>query len=104
MTDLLPVIEDRLGEVGVRLTDTTGGQALCRLDSNIVSAKELEGRMAVLLELRRALRKDPQADIAGIGDRWRSDLERRQAAGDSASWLAYLSGGVAELDGLPTRT
>lgn len=103
MTELLPMIEDRLGAVGVRLTATTGGQALCRLDGNMTAAKELEGRMALLLELRRALRRDPQADIAGIADRWRSDLERRQAAGDSASWLAYLSGGVAEVDQLRAR-
>jgi hypothetical protein len=100
MTDLLPIVEERLGEVGVRLTATTGGQALCRLDGHMASAKELEGRMAVLLELRRALRKDPQADITEIADRWRADLERRQANGDSVSWLSYLSGGLAEVDEL----
>jgi hypothetical protein len=58
--------------------------------------------MAVLLELRRALRKDPQADIAEIADRWRADLERRQTNGDSVSWLSYLSGGLAELGQLHT--
>ena len=41
MTDLLPIVEERLGEVGVRLTATTGGQALCRLDGHMASAKEL---------------------------------------------------------------
>ena len=100
MTELLPMVEDRLGEVGARLTATTGGQALCRLDGHMASAKELEGRMAVLMELRRALRKNPHADVSGIADTWRADLARRQAAGDSASWLAYLSGGVAEADQL----
>jgi hypothetical protein len=103
MTVLLPVVEERLGEVGVRLTATTGGQALCRLDGHMASAKELEGRMAILMELRRALRKDPQADITEIADRWRADLERRRAAGDSASWLAYLAGGVAEAAQLLTQ-
>jgi hypothetical protein len=103
MTDLLSIVEVRLGEVGVRLTATTGGLALCRLDGHMASAKELEGRMAVLLELRRALRKDPQADVSGIPDRWRADLDRRRAAGDSAAWLAYLSGGVAEADQLLAR-
>jgi hypothetical protein len=96
MTGLLPLVEARLGEVGVRLTATTGGQALCRLDGHMASAKELEGRMAMLMELRRALRQDPHADVSAIPERWRADLERRQAAGDSVSWLAYLSGGVAE--------
>jgi hypothetical protein len=104
MSDLLQLVEDRLGEVGVRLTQTTGGQALCRLDGHMASAKELEGRMAVLLELRRVLRKDPQVDITQIADRWRSDLERRQAKGDSVSWLSYLSGGLAELDQLHLRS
>jgi hypothetical protein len=100
MTELLPMVKHRLGEVGERLTATTGGQALCRLDGHMASAKELEGRMAVLMELRRALRKDPRADITEIADRWRADLERRQAASDSVSWLSYLSGGLAEVDQL----
>jgi hypothetical protein len=103
MTDLLPMVENRLGEVGVRLTQTTGGQALCRLDGHMASAKELEGRMAVLLELRRVLCRDPQADITEIADRWRADLDRRRAAGDSVSWLSYLSGGLAEVDQLLAR-
>ena len=103
MTDLLAMVEERLGEVGVRLTATTGGQALCRLDGHTASSKELEGRMAVLLEVRRALRKDPQADITEIADRWRADLKRRRAAGDSVSWLAYLAGGLAEVDQLLAR-
>jgi hypothetical protein len=100
MRDLLPIVEERIGQVGQRLTSATGGQALCRLDGHMASAKELEGRMAVLMELRRALRKDPEADVSGIPNRWRADLDRRQEAGDSASWLAYLSGGVAEADQL----
>jgi hypothetical protein len=100
MTDLLPLVEDRFGEVGLRLTQTTGGQALCRLDGHLASAKELEGRMAMLLELRRALRRDPHADITQIAGRWRADLERRQANGDSVAWLSYLSGGLAEVDQL----
>jgi hypothetical protein len=96
MTALLPTVEARLGVVGERLTVTSGGQALCRLDGHMASTKELEGRMAILLEIRRALRADPQADISAIADRWRADLERRRAAGASPAWLAYLSGGVEE--------
>jgi hypothetical protein len=98
MTDLLGRLEVRLGEVGTRLTATTGGQALCRLDGHMASAKELEGRMAVLLEVRRALRVDPQADLSSIAARWRADLEGRQARGASAAWMSYLTGGIAELD------
>ena len=98
MTDLMDRLEVRLGEVGARLTATTGGQALCRLDGHMASAKELEGRMAVLLEVRRALRVDPQVDLAPIADRWRTDLAARQDQGASTAWIAYLSGGLSELE------
>jgi len=97
MTTLADV-ERRLGEVGEALNRATGGQALCRLDGSATTAKELEGRMAVLLELRRALRADPAADVDGIADRWRRDLDARQEAGASRAWVAYLTGGVTELD------
>jgi hypothetical protein len=91
-------VERRLGEVGEALNRSTGGQALCRLDGSATTAKELEGRMAVLLELRRVLRSDPGADLAAIDERWRRDLVQRQEAQASRAWIAYLSGGVAELD------
>lgn len=91
-------VERRLGEVGEALNRATGGQALCRLDGSATTSKELEGRMAVLLELRRLLRSDPTADLADIDRRWRRDLLQRQEAQASRAWLAYLSGGVAELD------
>ncbi len=95
---LLDRLEARLGEVGTRLNATTGGQALCRLDGHMAAAKELEGRMAVLLEVRRALRADPEVDLPAIADRWRSDLVARQAQGASTAWISYLSGGLSELD------
>jgi hypothetical protein len=91
-------LEVRLGEVGTRLTVTTGGQALCRLDGHLAPAKELEGRMAVLLEVRRALRQDPDVDLSAIADRWRSDLLAREAQGASTAWISYLSGGLLELE------
>lgn len=97
---LMDRVEARLGEVGTRLTAEAGGQALCRLDGHRSSAKELEGRMAVLLEVRRALRRDPDADPAAIVQRWREDLDSRRARGASAAWLAYLAGGVAEIEAL----
>ncbi|MGB8021177.1 MAG: hypothetical protein WCF04_08120 [Candidatus Nanopelagicales bacterium] len=100
MGSVLDRVEERLGEVGERLTATTGGQALCRLDGHMSSAKDLEGRMAVLLEIRRALRKDPDAVLTGIEQRWRHDLESRRARGASQAWISYLSGGVAEIEAL----
>jgi hypothetical protein len=102
MTTLADV-EQRLGEVGEALNRATGGQALCRLDGAATTAKELEGRMAVLMELRRALRRDPGAGIEPVAQRWRDDLAARTAAGASQSWIAYLTGAVAELDVLSRR-
>ncbi len=98
MSEIMDRLEVRLGEVGARLTATTGGQALCRLDGHMASAKELEGRMAVLLEVRRALRADPHVALSPIAQRWRADLAARQAQGASTAWIAYLTGGLAELD------
>ena len=110
MTDLLPMVENRLGEVGVRLTQTTGGQALCRLDGHMASAKELEGRMAVLLELRRTLRNDPQADTSEImvlraddlaaGPVARILLPERMGVGTHACWVEgdRMRDGAAEHD------
>lgn len=94
--DLLARVEQRLGEVGARLNATSGGQALCRLNADATTAKELEGRMALLVELRRALRADPLADTRVIADRWAGDLASRRARGASQSWLAYLGGAVSE--------
>ncbi len=93
-------VERRLGEVGEALNRSTGGQALCRLDASASTAKELEGRMAALLEVRRALRREPAGDLGGITRRWRRDLAARRDAGASAAWLAYLTAGLAELDAL----
>lgn len=98
MTGLMDRLETRLGEVGTKLTLATGGQALCRLDGQVTSAKELEGRMAVLLEVRRAVRADPEVDLSAIADKWRADLAVRQSKGASAAWTSYLAGGLAELD------
>ncbi|HYN56309.1 MAG TPA: hypothetical protein VES03_03815 [Motilibacterales bacterium] len=96
MTDLMDRLEARLGEVGTKLTAAAGGQALCRLDGQATSAKELEGRMALLLEVRRAVRADPQVDLSAIADKWRVDLAVRQERGASPAWISYLTGGLAE--------
>jgi len=96
-------VDRRLGEVGTRLTMAAGGQALCRLGAHATSAKELEGRMAVLMELRRSLRREPDLATAQIASRWRTDLAQRRAKGDPSPWVAYLAGGVAEIENLPTQ-
>ena len=98
MTSVPDRVAERLGVVGERLNATTGGQSLCRLDGHMASAKELEGRMAVLLEARRALRADPESDLGPMADRWRTDLEARESQGASPAWISYLRGGASEVE------
>jgi hypothetical protein len=102
MSDIprMAVVEQRLAEVTASLNTATGGAALCRIDGTGGSAKSLEGRMAALLEVRRTLRRDPDADLSAIADRWHADLELRRAKGSSAAWTDYLSAGAAELASL----
>jgi hypothetical protein len=97
-------VEQRLAEVSASLNQATGGQALCRIDGTGGTAKSFEGRMAVLLEVRRLLRRDPGADLAPVLDRWRADLGTRTERGSSPAWLDYLAGGVSELEHLTGAT
>src|SRR5512139_2788662 len=96
-TPRMAVVEQRLAEVTASLSTATGGAALCRIDGTGGSAKSLEGRMAALLEVRRTLRRDPDADLSAMAVRWQADLELRRAKGSSAAWTDYLSAGAAEL-------
>lgn len=100
-TATLAHVEQRLAEVTASLNEATGGAALCRIDGTGGSAKSLEGRMAVLLDLRRALRRDPDSGprtARALAQRWRDDLRTRTEAGASKAWLEYLAGGLAELE------
>jgi hypothetical protein len=106
MTDTprMALVEQRLAEVSGSLNAATGGAALCRIDGTGGSAKSLEGRMAALLEVRRTLRRDPDADLAPMAARWRADLELRRAKGSSAAWIDYSSSGTDELARLLAHT
>lgn len=97
---LVAAIEARLAQVGSSLNLATGGGALCRIEGIGGGAKRLEGRMAALLEARRALRTDPGADLAALALRWHSEAQSRQARGSAPAWLDYLEGGAGELDAL----
>lgn len=99
-TGALPLVELRLEQVSAALNEATGGAALCRIDGTGGSAKHLEGRMAALLEVRRILRRDPDAGLAAVLDPWRSTRAAHLARGASAAWLDYDEGGVAEIEWL----
>jgi hypothetical protein len=99
-TGLAPVVQQRLEAVTGSLHDATGGAALCRIDGTGGSAKRLEGRMAALLEMRRLLRRDPDADPGPVLDTWLARRAAHLARGASPAWRDYDDGGVAELEWL----
>ncbi len=100
-------LEARLAQVLPQLTAASGGASLCVLSRStgpVDGAKYLEGRMALLVELKRAVRREPQAPFADVADpiarQWRSDLQLQQERGAARGWIAYRAGGVDELDDL----
>ena len=103
--DAATAIEARLAEVLPQLGAASGGASLCLISRStgpVDGAKYLEGRMAVLSELKRAAQRDPEAPLAHvlepIARQWRSDLALQQERGATKGWIAYRAGGVDELD------
>ena len=106
-TVTLDEVEARLAVVVRRLTAVAGGASLCvisRAGGSVDGAKHLEGRMAVLSELKRGARSQPVVPLANvakpIAEQWRADLERQKQRDAAAGWVAYRAGGVDELDEL----
>ncbi len=93
-------VEERIATVSRSLEEATGGAALCRLDGRSTSEKELEGRVAALLQLRRDLRRGAGTDPRELAEQWRADLASRRRRGSGPAWVAYLAGGVSELESL----
>jgi hypothetical protein len=105
--DALSEIESRLAEVLSRLEAASGGASMCLISRStgpVDGSKYLEGRMAVLSELRRAIRREPGSALAQvarpIARQWRSDLALQQERGATRGWVAYRAGGVDALDEL----
>lgn len=103
----LAEIETRLAQVTSRLTDVAGDASLCMLSRStgpVDGAKYLEGRMAVLVELKRAIARGPGASLAAVAKpiarQWRSDLQLQRERGATQGWVAYRAGGVDELEEL----
>jgi hypothetical protein len=108
---MLVELEARLAQVLPQLTAASGGASLCMLSRStgpVDGAKYLEGRMALLAELKRAVQRDPQARFADVADpiarQWRSDLQLQRERGAGSGWVAYRAGGVDELDDLLRST
>lgn len=93
-------LDERLAGLLDALTSASGGQGLCRVDGNVARVKELEGRAAALLEVRRARRRDPGTDLQVLLDKWVSDRDSRSGRGANTAWQSYFAGAVAELEEL----
>jgi hypothetical protein len=105
--EALAELDRRLALVMPQLTATAGGASLCMISRStgpVEGAKYLEGRMAVLTELRRAVRRSPDSPFGVVADpiarQWRSDLELQRERGAAGGWVAYRAGGVDELQEL----
>lgn len=101
------LLEDRLGRVEAELTAATGGASLCSISKvagSVPAAKYLEGRLAVLLQLRRSPSaiQEALAAVDNLRDEWATELERVTREAFGPDWLAYRAGGVDELDELAT--
>jgi len=98
----LIVLERRLVAVEAELSGLTGDRTLrdLGLSGDAGTVKELEGRMAALLDAGRAVRRGPDARLAvGVTvASWEASLRLAQQQGPQ--WLAYRWGGAEELAGL----
>jgi hypothetical protein len=100
----LVVVERRLAAVEATLESLTGDRSLRDLavTGDAGSVKELEGRMAALLDAGRAVRRGHDARLAvGVTvASWETSLRLAQQQG--RQWLAYRWGGAEELAALAT--
>jgi hypothetical protein len=99
--DLVELAERR-ERVEQALTSAAGGASLCSISRSagpVPGVKYLEGQMAALMELERAVRRgdDLLSTPADILDHWRARLDGARQRGMSADWIAYYAGGVDEL-------
>lgn len=95
-------LDERRGRLEAELLAAAGGESLCAISKaagSVPAAKYLEGRLSALSELRRARPgPDVAACAARIGTGWHQRLDALTTRGVGPDWLAYLAGGVDELD------
>lgn len=92
----------RRGAVEARLLAAAGDRSLCDLSRAGApgGVKDLEGRLAALAEVGRAVRagRAPGEVVREVLAAWRAELPRDEARGPV--WLAYRRGGTDELEAL----
>jgi hypothetical protein len=96
-------IAARLDIATAALADKAGDRSLCEFGRHgraPPSLKRWEGRMAALMQARRALKADdPRAELGAALARWRRALAaHRKLHGDDSAWVEYDEGAVEELE------
>lgn len=102
------LLEERLDRVEAELRVSTAGASLCSISKvagSVPAAKYLEGRLALLLQLRRRAATVDEAltAVEDLGAEWEGELQRVTESGFGPDWRAYRAGGVDELDDLAKR-
>jgi hypothetical protein len=95
-------LAERRKRVERALTSAAGGASLCSISRSagpVPGVKYLEGQMAALMQLERAVRRgdDLVSTPTEILDQWRARLDGARRRGMSPDWIAYYAGGVDEL-------
>lgn len=101
-------LEDRLRRVEEELSSAAGGESLCSISKaagSVPAAKYLEGRLAALLQLRRAIRAGGEISACRdeLSGEWREALDDVIQRDFGSDWKAYRAGGVDELEELSAR-
>lgn len=96
------VLDNRLRVVGEDLSAAAGNASLCALSKvagSVPAAKYLEGRHAVLRDLRRRATAggDVRSAAATLAEEWQVALGTVTDRHFGPDWLAYRAGGVDEL-------
>lgn len=102
------IVEARLASLQEELAAAVGDGSLCAISrsaGSVPAAKYLEGRLAALMALRRAMRggEASQTALAALLAAWRNGLAGVTARDAGPDWRAYRAGGVEELEELEAR-
>jgi hypothetical protein len=103
------LLDERLRSVEAELLAAAGGQSLCAISRSAGTApgvKSLEGRIAAINEVRRAVRAGrPFADVLAERTKtWHAELARVTEVSMGADWRSYRAGGVDELEWLQSSS
>jgi hypothetical protein len=108
VTDAATILRQRRTIVLRDLTDASGDASLCSISKSagpVPGVKYLEGRMAALMEVERAVSRGAEASsvAADTVTAWTGRLHGAQRNEMSADWTAYYAGGVDESEELVAR-